>query len=315
MIILKLKAGLGNQMFQYAYARALELRSEKAFDMKIDLRLDLRWFSHEQLAQDTERFYGLSHFNIKAGIATESEVRAEFGYTRSFHYRASLKVYRKIQREVFGFSDYVFFPGLARPVRKAYIDSYFWNSEGYFKDHESEIRSEFTLREPLGKAAESAVADIQAAVHAGRIPVLLTVRRGDYVSNAHIGAHHGAKDSSYYDKAIEEMQGRLGSAASKIHFFITTDDIPWVSENIKPADSRGDAIETSFLSREGMTDYEEMHVMSLCHHFIIANSTFHWWGAWLSTAAGKKIVIGPRKWVNDPKIDTRDVMPQAWIRL
>lgn len=316
MILLKLKAGLGNQMFQYAYARALELRSEKAFGMKIPLKFDLSWFSNQMPDREPERFYGLNHFNIQADIADEKEIQKNFGYTRSPAYKLLVKILRKTQRDVFGFSDYVYYPRMAKPVKKAYIDSYYWNSEAYFKDAEDIIRREFTLKEPLGEAALSAAKDIQATKDTGDIPVLLTVRRGDYATNVHISAHHGTKEASWYDTAILEMETRLASAG--IHgqsvFWVTTDDIAWVKENIKPKDAAGNPLPLRFLSRPGMKDYEEIHIMSLCSHFIIANSTFHWWGAWLS-ANKEKIVIGPKKWVNNPKIDTKDVLPEGWIRI
>jgi hypothetical protein len=54
--------------------------------------------------------------------------------------------------------------------------------------------------------------------------------------------------------------------------------------------------------------------MSACKHNIIANSSFSWWGAWLNPNPDK-IVIAPKKWLNDPKIDTRDVTPKEWIRI
>jgi hypothetical protein len=54
--------------------------------------------------------------------------------------------------------------------------------------------------------------------------------------------------------------------------------------------------------------------MSRGKHFIIANSTFSWWGAWLSAHPGKQI-IAPRQWYESSPILTHDLIPEAWIRI
>jgi hypothetical protein len=102
--------------------------------------------------------------------------------------------------------------------------------------------------------------------------------------------------------------------AKVIDFFVVSDDISWVKNNMYIKSKLGIHFNTTYISKPEIKDYEEIHLMSLCHNFIISNSTFSWWGAWLSKNKNK-IVIGPKQWVNDPKINTQDVMPPEWIRV
>ncbi len=308
MIILKLQAGLGNQMFQYAYARALALRSSKILEEPVELGLDIRWFGDIN-EKDTKRHYALAPFNIQAPVLPDHEAERALGF-RDWKATAFLrKLIRKIKRDVFGWSDYVFHSFACGPRMNACIEGYWWNSELYFIDYADDIRKEFTLKQPLGDAATAVKKEIETVAQNGGIPVLIHVRRGDYVTNIHAGSFHGAKDISYYDDAAATLFKKLGEdKTSRIHFFVVSDDIAWVKENLKIKAN------VTYVSRPGIKDYEEMPLMSLCHHHIISNSTFSWWGAWLSENQNK-IVIGPKQWVLDPKVNTRDVMPQGWLRV
>ena len=93
------------------------------------------------------------------------------------------------------------------------------------------------------------------------------------------------------------------------HFFIFSDDQKWVKDNFKIK------YPIAFIDHNASKkDYEDLRLMSLCKHNIIANSSFSWWGAWLNSNP-KKIVIAPKEWFADPSIDTSDLIPPGWIRL
>jgi tellurite resistance-related uncharacterized protein len=91
-------------------------------------------------------------------------------------------------------------------------------------------------------------------------------------------------------------------------FFIFSDDISWAQENLHM-----EAPQFFVSHNTDATDYEDLRLMSLCKHHIIANSSFSWWGAWLCQNPDKKI-IAPKQWYRID-IDTRDLLPAEWIKL
>lgn len=297
MIILKLTAGLGNQMFQYAYARSLALENET--DFKIDL-----WWYKNQSKRDTQRTYGLSDFNIQEIFAEEKET----SFYHSSLYQIYNKIKKNIDRRILKRSDFVYYK--PKSVKNAYVEG-FWNSEQYFKKYEDTIRKELSLKTPLGKDALLVSDTIREANSSGKCTVLIHVRRGDYVLNPHANKFHGVKDTDYFNQALDVLKEKLVGQGKEtdICFFVVSDDIAWAKENLML-----DGSSTTFISRPEIKDYEEIHLMSLCQNFIISNSTFSWWGAWLSSNKNK-IVIGPKQWVNNPDVDTKDVMPPEWIHV
>ena len=93
------------------------------------------------------------------------------------------------------------------------------------------------------------------------------------------------------------------------NFFVFSDDHPWVRDNIRLG------YPTTFVTHNGPErNYEDLRLMSLCKHNIIANSSFGWWGAWLNTKP-EKVGLAPNQWFNDARLNTSDLIPAGWIRL
>jgi hypothetical protein len=314
MITLNLKAGLGNQLFQYAYARALALRS------KTNLRINLNWYSNIT-PNDTKRTFLLDKYNLPT---TDGSVQIVDLPNPSRFHRLFKKIKGKISRDIFGYSDYVYYPRLAKaidfsikPSADIEVDG-FWNTGKYFKDAESVIRSELTLKGVLTKEALKMERTLKELSESSSL-ICIHVRRGDYVSNIGASKHHGLKDLDYYREAIRIMLDKLTTTSSNLKpiFVLASDDIDWVKENIVPllSDTQYEILSNPFgANHSKINDYEELYLMSLCHHFIIANSSFSWWAAWLSRS-NNKTVIGPKQWITDPNTDTHDVMPDEWIKI
>lgn len=290
MIISRLRGGLGNQLFQYAAGRAVAHRHGT------ELKLDTSAFNDER-----SRRYALDHFRISATVLT-SEERERLGVASApkdrlerirerFLGRAKLPVVRE--------NTYEFDAAFLNAPNACCLDGY-WQSPKYFSEIEQRIRQECVVRDPLsGKNLE-----VSARID-GCLSVSLHVRRGDYVAQASTNRYHGTCSSEYYAAAEAILLDRLG----EIRLFVFSDDPDWAESNLRFAS-------TVCIVRHNapQKDYEDLRLMSLCKHHIIANSTFSWWGAWLS-AHPEKLVVAPSNWFQEAKISASDLVPQSWIRI
>lgn len=285
MIIVNLKGGLGNQMFQYAAGRALALRNNDK------LKLHTFGLDKANLVGDIYRPYSLSHFNIKADIATADDMRRvanPFGIVS--------KVIRYIKAK-FIYNFYVHFvPSVLRKQGDIYLDGFF-QSEKYFKDCASEIREDLQPKD-LGNLALKWIEEIRS-----KNSVSLHVRRKDYIGHKTLG---NISTKKYYEGAVAKIKDLVTEPC----FFVFSDDVEWVKANLDLPAS------TSFVSAKELKDYEELIIMSSCKHNIIANSSFSWWAAWLNTNPNK-IVIAPSKWAHGKEgaLQTRDIIPEGWLKI
>lgn len=291
MIIVRLFGGLGNQLFQYAAGRRIAHTNNTA------LKLDISWFEKE-----SNRKYKLNKFNIIGDVASNQEIAKlkKLGNnlvditSRSVEW---LKPYYKrtlIKERFYHFDSHILDVG-----SNAYLDGY-WQSERYFNDIPDIIRREFTLKTGIDNVNKPNYRLITSMNS-----VSIHVRRGDYVSDKKVNEFHGICSIEYYHKAIEQIT----KVISEPSFFVFSDDPTWVKDNLNIP------YPTTVITNNGIdNDYEDLRLMSLCKHHIIANSSFSWWGAWLSTDR-EKIVIAPSKWFNNTDMDTCDLIPNSWVRI
>ena len=195
--------------------------------------------------------------------------------------------------------EFQFDPTIMSIGDTVYLDGY-WQNEKYFKKIEDVIRKEFVARDVMGDE-DKAVA--QSITNAKSISV--HIRRSDYVTNPKTNAVHGTCGIDYYLHATKLIATKIPNP----HFFVFSDDHEWVKNNITFAHP------TTYVAHNGADkNYQDLRLMSMCRHNIIANSSFSWWSAWLNTNP-KKIVIAPQRWINDPTRDTSDLIPKTWIRI
>jgi hypothetical protein len=289
MIIVRLSGGLGNQMFQYAAGLSLSIAR------KTDLCLDLSWF-HNSPADVTKRTYRLDVFALRAGIAQTRQITriAEPSAIRRLIDRSKPYFRKNIYYEPHFHYD----PNFRRASSDIIMDGY-WQSEEYFKGIADRVRQEFAISAPLTPPAKEMAKKIGTTKS-----VSLHVRRGDYVSDPKTLNYHGVCEPEYYKEAIASLKERIG----EMEIFVFSDDMDWVKENISTE------FPMTFVNHAGRQDYEDLYLMSLCQHNIIANSSFSWWGAWLNTNP-EKMVIAPSRWFNASDADTRDLLPAEWIKL
>lgn len=270
MIVSRIWAGLGNQLFQYAAGKC------KAALQNTTFKLDCRWFGMT-IPGDTPRRYELDIFQFQAEKASESEIR-QFPFTaiprlklgRSILPRWQLFLQKRTpysRLHSYREPHFHFDPKFFELPSDAYLIGYF-QSERYFKPIEKTIREEFTFKIPPSVPNEHLLKQIDETQS-----VSLHVRRGDYILDPRINQHHGVCGLSYYKQAIREMESWVRSP----HFYIFSDDIPWVKANLDIGKN------VTYISHnQGDKSYEDLRLMSRCRHHIIANSSFSWWGAWLN---------------------------------
>lgn len=295
MIIVRLIGGLGNQMFQYAAGRSL------AKHHNTELKLDITRFN--KIKNITPRKYYLSHMRINEIFATDDDLNHVTKFTFRIKKKFFFEIYRVFKWDPPIFVEkepyFQFYPDFFALTDNVYLEGY-WQSERYFKPIENEIRSEFVLKEkpdlPNALMAEEILKSNAVSIH---------IRRGDYLSNPITFDYHGVCSLEYYYTAINLIAKKI----SDTHFYIFSDDPKWVQQNLKL-----NFPHTHVTHNQESKDYMDLWLMSLCKHHIIANSSFSWWGAWLSNNKDK-IVIAPKNWFNQPDIDTKDLIPDSWYQV
>jgi hypothetical protein len=292
MIISHIIGGLGNQMFQYAVGRALSITQQQA------LLLDIEDFANYPLHQgfELERV-----FNCPVTVANSKDISHVLGWQSNKHIKTRLTSPRwaKLRNRHFIVEPHFhYWSAIHQLSSSVYLFGY-WQSEHYFQNIIDIIRADFSFK-PVLNAKNSEVAQKISQVNA----VSIHIRRGDYVQNPAALAVHGLCSLAYYQAAIKTM----AESINQPHFFIFSDDIAWVKANINIA------FPCEYISHnQGADSYNDMRLMSLCQHHIIANSSFSWWGAWLNPSP-TKIVIAPKQWFAIDK-NTCDLLPNNWIKL
>ena len=296
MITSKIIGGLGNQMFQYAAAKALAMR------LGCSVGLDVTAFNGYKLHNGFE----LEKFSLYRDIAKISESRSTDalsirGQSNVFQGKIIKFLVRKINSLKLSHyieSGFSFDEGLFKQKAPITIEGY-WQSYKYFDGIRGQILNDFNLITPPSGLNEEIASEISK-----NNSVSIHVRRGDYVANAHTNSYHGTCDLEYYQNAIREIEGVVAEPV----YFIFSDDLDWVRQNLKISKK------AIFVGHnKGNDSHFDMHLMSLCKHNIIANSSFSWWGAWLNKNPSK-LVIAPRRWfaINQ---DSADLVPSAWVRI
>jgi len=286
MLIIKLKGGLGNQLFQYAFGRLIALKRWE------ELKLD-----KDILGQrgDTYRAYGLDNFNIRAEIASREEVlKVKYPYGLI---SKALRFFKAKFLRIF----HIGFEARMLKTKARYLEGFF-QSYKYLESIRRELLEEISLKEDISLKYGDLLSEFNSLNS-----VALHIRRGDYVNNPATKKAHFICDLSYYQKAINLIKEKLNEKNLTPKFFVFSDDINWAKENFKLFDF-------IFVSRPEFLDPEELILMSKAKHNIISNSSFSFWSAWLNNNP-EKIVIAPALWNRKYRRAYKDLIPEDWLRV
>lgn len=305
-ITCQLTGGLGNQMFIYAFAKALSLR------LNIPLKLDTSWYS-VKLETATPRKYTLSIFEqITDEIAPKSFaslylVSNKQTYTFLRSIMAKLPVDPIAKSCGFAYEKkYPANENIRNYVKTLKLDGHYflgyWQTESFFADKKTEIKHAFEFPK-IFDIKNNEVCNLLAGKFNS---VSLHVRRGDYLRPEYAGIYGGICTTEYYKRSIREIITEITDP----QFFVFSDDVDYVRQNLQLPEN------TIYVDwNQGEDSYRDMQLMSLCCHHIIANSSFSWWGAWLGD---KGRTIAPKNWYADRDYEERYgkfIVPNHWTRV
>lgn len=290
MIIVQLKGGLGNQLFQYASGLSLSKYHE------VPLKVDTSELYQPDDEIGTIRKYELHNFLAAPEIASNQEIedlKHQNLFSRIFQ-KTKPSYSRKIYNEKrFEFDKKFFLAG-----NNLYLKGY-RQSEKYFSLIANEIKNGFQLK----KSIVEDVLDYGEKLFTLN-SISIHIRRGDYINKKALD-FHGLLTQEYYQKTIDRICIDIPNPI----FFVFSDNIEWVKNNLTFKNS------IEFVSGKiTKNHYQDFYLMSQCRHNIIANSTFSWWAAWLNNHPNK-IVIAPKNWFGNAPCDTKDLYPATWMKV
>jgi hypothetical protein len=281
-VTIRLSGGLGNQLFQYSAARSLAARNN------CRLILDTVFFDSRR-----HRRYELHHFPVTAEMTGSPE------QPRWRKWLASLSTFPAGRPSGPVYSEpHMHFDSAWKTLSAPVTLKGYFQSHKYFEEHDQLIRTELSpsrADDAESRRIEELLADSES--------VSVHIRRGDYVSNPSARKIYCECTREYYLKALARIPG-----AGPIVFF--SDDIAWARSNIS-VPHRECIWAGEHAPRSGVSD---LWLMSKARHHIIANSTFSWWGAWLSEREDG-LTIAPAAWFRDSSICCDDLIPDEWVRL
>ncbi|MCL2654843.1 MAG: alpha-1,2-fucosyltransferase [Coriobacteriia bacterium] len=293
--------GLGNQLFQYATASALSHR------LQVQLVLDTSWFAIEKRGS-IDRPLLLRQFpHIKGRIAELGELRFAHALTPGIGNRYA-QVFKKVLYNRTHYTNwssvrtephYDYWSALENATPPLFIYGYYQN-ERYFGDYAQQIRAELSL----ARLDSPRFSELSFMIAQDRQKsVAIHVRRGDYVQN---GRQLGTCTPAYYRQAVGLLANQM---SEEPRLYVFSDEPDWVRENLIFG-----KFDTRYIDIDEVgydTSIEDLALMSLCHHHIIANSSYSWWGAWLGEARDGT-TIAPARWFPNANPSLTPV-PARWL--
>lgn len=278
MIYVDIKGNLGNQMFQYALARAIQERSGQTICLN----------THFLTKYKPEYHCSLDDYILNNNVIFEDEKSLPFFVNT---YRGAVRALKGLFPEQFyefcaKFGVYIWMqePYKKMRIRKTkniYLVGY-WQSAKYFAPIDRTIKKEFTPKQPLIEENWDLYNKIMNTES-----ICVTIRRGDYVTNEKYKKEFFLCDNDFFLEGVKRIKEEIPNAVT----FVFSDDVAWVRENVP--------FEGEVYYETGKDPvWEKLRLMSACKHFVISNSTFSWWAQHLSDYPDK-IVYAPSKWFPD----------------
>lgn len=292
MVIVRLKGGMGNQMFQYAFGKRMAHVLDTELQLDLSLLLD-----RARGADHVYRDFDLTIFQLQPTFYINPS------FLRLLYKTKSSKICKLTRKWAQKGKNYLKEPHfhiveelLKQPKNNTIYEGW-WQGEGYFADIAADIRKDFRFVHPLLEVSKPLLESIQ-----NTNSICLNVRRTDFLKVSNLNT----TNKDYFLNAAKKMAANIKNP----HFFIFSDDVEWCAENLNLQHP------TTLVSHahKGIKFGNYMQLMKACKHFIIPNSSFAWWAVWLCEYENKQ-VIAPKNWFNDTEYDTSDLVPAEWVRM
>ena len=290
MITVRIKGGLGNQLFQYASAYALSSRLNQK------LVIDNSFF-HSQ----TLRGYKLANLNIESKEITLNEQKLVKIYKNKY----LNKVLRKMNFRTLPCMNNTSYLLETRSdivpefftinKKNIYIDGYYQSTK-YFSEYRQSLLEQFTPTYPM--EAEY-IEELEKILECNSVAVHL--RRGDFLNAQNdSNPNHYLLGEQYYHNSLKYIEKNVENPV----FFWFSDDIEWVKKKF------GEKQNYRFVSlKTKHGDIDELMLMKNCHHIISANSTFSWWASWLNEHEDAIHTCPERRYGN------LHMIPEDWVKI
>lgn len=255
-VVVKLQGGLGNQMFQYAFGKNISKITNRK------LILDLSFLKRRDLGPDfVYRNYDLDIFDLNDVLVVDHYDDNYDLIVESFNPNSTINSIETTINQI-----------ILNPSNTIYLDGY-WSSPQYFN------KINFLFNDECLTHSKDLLLKIQ-----NTNSVMLNVRRADFLNND----FHGTYGKEYILNGIDKLE----SYFTDLNYFIFSDDVEWCEKNLY------DIPNSTIITHEhkGEKFYNYLLLMSQCKHFIIPNSTFAWWAAYLSKYENKKVLY-PEIWL------------------
>jgi hypothetical protein len=285
MIHIQLEGGLGNQLFQYACARNIQIESK----MKVALYTGL-------YKNDKQRKYSLSNYKLNENVIKTEKMLPFFANDIS---NPLIRLAKKICPNILfklltNINVYIWkserYRELPIKTKKDIYLNGFWQCEKYFSNIRPILQKEFELK-------ETTISNLEILDKIkNEESVCLHIRRGDFINT-----QHQVCNDAYYYKAISLVKKNTVNPK----FYVFSDDIEWVKKNME---FKG---EFTYID-DNNADYLELFLMSNCKHFIMSNSSFSWWAQYLGFT-DDSYIVAPSRWYN--KKSTVDIFQAHWVQI
>jgi hypothetical protein len=288
MVLVKVLGGLGNQMFQVAYAKMIALEYNE------EIYLDISVYNKYKI-----RNYSISNLKISNSLKYIED--SNLSMAKKLYLNTTRKVYhlyQKIAKETTSIDKYGKIPFALLSKKGLYynFDRYYYNfspnnakvksiygyfqSEKYFEKYKSQVIEELKVKTPPTDREQSLLEEIKSCN-----AVAISMRLGDdYINSPSLNV---CKEDFYY-RGMDYIYNQN----KDVVFYIFSDSIELAKKHYK--------FKYPVRYIEGFKDYESLRLLYSCKHFVISNSSFSWWGAYLAEGSNK-IIVAPNRWYNDTK--------------